>query len=87
MPDFIYGAFTASFLVAAAFFLRFWSRTRAPLLIIFALAFALQALSYGLLGAFDIPREEQGWIYLVRLAAFTLIIIGIVWTNVRSRGS
>jgi hypothetical protein len=85
MQDFIYGAFAAGFLVAAAFFLRFWGRTRAPLLMIFALAFALMAMTYVFLGTLQIPREEQGWIYLVRLASFTLIIIGIIWTNLRGR--
>jgi len=83
LQDVLYGAYTAGFLVASAFFLRFWGRARAPLLLIFSLAFALLALSYGLLGAAQIPREEQSWIYLIRLAAFTLIIIGIIWTNVR----
>jgi len=83
----LYGAFAAGFLVAATFFLRFWGRTRAPLLMIFSIAFALLALSYGLLGAAQIPREELSWIYLIRLAAFVLIIVGIVWTNLRGRQS
>lgn len=80
-----YGAFAAGFLVAAAFFLRFWSRMKAPLLLIFAVAFALLALSYGMLGAAQITREELSSIYLIRLAAFVLIIIGIVWTNLRAQ--
>jgi hypothetical protein len=87
MQQVFYGAFAAGFLVAAAFFLRFWGRKRAPLLLIFSMAFALLALSYGLLGMLQIPREEQGWIYLMRLAAFTLIIIGIIWTNMHGRKS
>jgi hypothetical protein len=85
MQQAFYGAFAAGFFVAAAFFLRFWGRTHAPLLMIFSLAFGMLALSYGLLGVLEIPREEQGWIYLMRLGAFTLIIIGIVWTNIRGR--
>lgn len=78
-----YGAFAAGFFVVAAFFLRFYGRTRAPLLAIFAMAFALLATSYGLLGATQIPREKLSWIYLIRLGAFVLIIVGIVWTNLR----
>jgi len=80
-----YGAAAAGFLVAAAFFLRFWGRTRAPLMAIFSAAFALLGVSYGLLGTSVSPREEQSWIYLLRLAAFVLIILGIVWTNLRGR--
>jgi hypothetical protein len=83
LQDVLYGAYACGFLVAAAFFLRFWQRKRAPLLLIFSLSFALLAVSYGLLGAAQIPREEQSWIYLIRLAAFMLIIIGIIWTNIR----
>ncbi len=82
-----YGAFAAGFFVVAAFFLRFYGRTKAPLLLIFSLAFALLATSYFLLGATQIPREEQSWIYLIRLAAFVLIIVGIVWTNLRGRST
>jgi hypothetical protein len=82
-----YGAFAAGFFVVAAFFLRFYGRTKAPLLGIFSLAFALLATSYGLLGATQIPREEQSWIYLIRLAAFVLIIVGVIWTNLRGRSS
>ena len=80
-----YGAFAAGFLVAAAFFLKFWSRTRAPLLLIFSAAFALLGISYGLLGANQPLNEEQNWIYFIRLSAFVLIIVGIVWTNLRKR--
>jgi hypothetical protein len=86
MASLFYGAFAAGLLMAAAFFLRFWGRTRAPLMMIFSIAFALLAISYGLLGAGIVPREEQNWIYLMRLASFLLIIIGIVWTNLRGRG-
>ncbi len=85
MQEAFWGAFAAGFLVAAAFFLRFWGRTRAPLLLIFSMAFALLAVSYGLLATLQIPSEEQSWIYLIRFGAFTLIIIGIVWTNMRGR--
>jgi len=78
-----YGAAAAGFLVAAAFFLRFWGRTRAPLMAIFSAAFTLLALSYALLGSSVDMSEEQSWIYMLRLAAFLLIIIGIIWTNMR----
>ncbi len=82
---FFSGVTSAGFFVAAVFFARYWSRTREPLLGIFAAAFALLGLNNALIGLSDIPREEQSWVYLVRLSAFVLIIIGIIWTNVRGR--
>jgi hypothetical protein len=33
----------------------------------------------------DVPREEQSWAYLLRLAAFILIIVAIVYKNAAGR--
>lgn len=85
MSDFIYGLLAAGYLVSGVFFLRFWSRTRERLLLIFACAFWLLSLGQTLLGALDLGREEQSWVYLIRLSAFVLIIIGIVSVNMRKR--
>ena len=68
-------------LVAALFFVRFWRRSTDPLFAIFAGAFLLLALGQALLALGDVPAEERSWIYLVRLAAFTLIIAGVVHKN------
>ncbi len=78
-----YGAFAAAHFVAAAFFLRFWTRTRAPLLLIFAVSFVLLGVSYGLLCLTNLGESEPSAVYLVRLASFVLIIVGIVWANIR----
>lgn len=82
MSDFVYGALAAGYLIAGVFFLRFWWKTRERLLLIFACAFWLLAVSQTLLGIADLQREEQSWIYLIRLCAFILIIVGIVSVNV-----
>ena len=82
MQDFLYGIFSAGYFVAGLFFLKFWSRTHERLLVIFAGAFFLLALSQALLGITELPREEQTWLYLIRLCAFALIIFGIVSVNV-----
>ncbi len=50
----------------------------------FAATFLLLAMNTALVVILDVPREEVGWIYLLRLAAFTLIIIAIVKKNWRS---
>lgn len=85
MADFVYGALAAGYLIAGVFFLRFWTRTRERLLLIFALAFWMLALNQTLLGVLDLEREEQSWLYLIRLGAFTLIIAGIVSVNLKKR--
>ena len=79
--EFVSGIITAGFLIIALFFLRFWVRTRDPLFVAFAAAYFLLALNQALLVLSDIPREEQSWLYLLRLAAFALIILAIVNKN------
>jgi len=79
--DFLSGAVAFGFLVCGVFFLRFWRRTRDELFLAFALAFALLGLGQGLLALANIPTEERGSIYLLRLAAFALILFAIMRKN------
>ena len=83
--DFLSGAIVMGFLVAGLFFLRFWTRTREGLFIAFALAFWLLGLMQCLLTFTDIPDEERSWLYLLRLAAFALILVSIGFKNRRQR--
>jgi peptidoglycan/LPS O-acetylase OafA/YrhL len=83
--EFMSGALTLGFVVAALFFLRFWRRTRDRLFLAFAIAFALLALNQALaqwLGAAD---ERVAYTYLLRVVGFVLILAAIVDKNV-SRG-
>lgn len=75
------GLIVAGDLVAALFFLKFWRRSADVLFAIFAAAFLLLASGQALLALTNVPVEERSWIYLLRLAAFTLIIMGIVQKN------
>jgi hypothetical protein len=79
------GLIAMGFVVAALFFVRFWSRTRDSLFLAFAFAFVLMALNQGLPALLAIPREEQSPFYLLRLAAFILIIVAIVGKNMKPR--
>ena len=83
--DFLSGAITMGFIVAGLFFLRFWKRTREGLFVAFALAFWLLALGQALLAFTEIPVEERSWLYLLRLAAFSLILVSIFWKNRKAR--
>ena len=82
--DFLSGAVTFGFLVAGLFFLRFWKRTGDGLFVAFALAFWLLGLTQALLAFTDIPVEERSWLFLLRLAAFSLILISIWRKNRRA---
>lgn len=75
------GLITMGFLTAALFFLKFWRRTRDGLFMAFSVAFVLMALNQGLPALLGTPREEQSPFYLLRLAAFLLIIAAIVRKN------
>lgn len=79
--DFLSGAVAFGFFVCALFFLRFWRRTRDQLFPAFALAFALLGTGQTVLALANIPTEERGSIYLIRLAAFALILLAILWKN------
>jgi hypothetical protein len=83
--DFLAGAVALGFFVCALFFLRFWRRTRDGLFLAFGLAFLLLGLGQSTLALANIPTEERGSIYLLRLAAFALIIFAIVRKNRSSR--
>ena len=75
--DFLSGAITAGFVISGLFFLRFWRSTGVSLFLAFALAFWLLGLTQLLLTFTNIPLEERSWLYLLRLAAFSLILISI----------
>lgn len=75
------GLIVAGDLIAALFFLKFWRRSGDALFAIFAAAFLLLSLGQALLALTNVPVEERSWIYLLRLAAFVLIIAGIVHKN------
>ena len=83
--DFLSGAVAFGFFVCGLFFLRYWSRSRDELFLIFALAFARLGLGQAILALASIPTEERGSLYLVRLAAFVLILVAIYRKNSSAR--
>lgn len=81
---FLSGALTLAFLIAALFFLRFWRRTGDGLFAAFAAAFVLLGLNQALLVLSNVPVEERSWLYLLRLAAFAVILGAIGFKNRRA---
>jgi membrane-associated PAP2 superfamily phosphatase len=81
---FLSGAVSAGFLVAGLFFLRFWRKSRDGLFAAFAIAFWLLGLNQALLAFSSVPVEERTWLFLLRLAAFLLILAAIWRKNARA---
>lgn len=78
--DFFAGLIAMGFLVAAAFFFRFWRESRDRLFAFFALAFLLMALARPMLAA---NEDSSVGPYFIRLASFALILVGVVDKNLR----
>jgi hypothetical protein len=85
MINFMAGAATLGYLVAAGFFLRFWRKTADRLFLAFAAAFTLFALNQALVSAFTVIVEPASLVYALRVLGFVLIIAAIVDKNFRSR--
>jgi hypothetical protein len=81
--EFASGAIAMGFLVCAVFFMRFWALNKDSFFLVFAVAFFLLALNQSLGAILGLPQEERSWLYLLRLAAFSMIIIAIVGKNFR----
>lgn len=82
--DFLAGTIVMGFAVAALMFLKFWRRTREVLFLAFSGSFLLLGVTQALLTLGDFQDEERSWLYLLRLAAFLLILFAMWWQN-RSR--
>jgi hypothetical protein len=86
MDDFLTGVATTGFLVAAVFFFRFWKTTRDSFFAILAIAFVLFAANQAGVALLEVSREEQSWIYLLRLVGFALLLVAIALKNMPGRG-
>ena len=84
LSHFLPGAITMGFVISSLFFLRFWKSTHDGLFLGFAGAFLLLGVGQALLSFSQVPVEERSPLYLVRLAAFVLILASIGWKNRQS---
>lgn len=79
--DMIWAMTAMASLGVAAFFLRFWRQTRDRFFALLSLAFALLGLNWTVLAVYDPLMESRHLVYVIRLAAFVLIIAAIVEKN------
>jgi len=84
---FVGGALAMGYGLATVFFLRFWRTSRDGLFAAFAVAFALMALAQVFSVAVGSSHEQDGHVYLPRLAAFIVIILAILLKNLPARRS
>jgi hypothetical protein len=75
------GGLVVSSAAVALFFYRFARDTRDPLFTFFGSAFLVLSVHWALLGVIRPASEARPFLYLVRLVAFLLILIGIVTKN------
>ena len=87
MIDFLSGAVTLGYLVAAAFFFSFWRKTADRLFLAFAAAFVLFALNQGLAAGLTVVLEPASLIYGLRVLGFIIILAAIVDKNTTSGAS
>lgn len=82
---FLSGGVMALSLVATIFFARFRARTGERLFTVFAIVFGLLTIERCALLFVGGPGETRGWMYLIRFAAYLILVIGIVDKNRRGR--
>jgi hypothetical protein len=84
MIDFLAGAVTLGYAVAAVLFLRFWRRTKDRLFLAFSAAFVLLATNQVLAAVLEAGDERTPYVYSLRVLGFLLILWAIVDKNLSS---
>jgi len=85
LVDFLGGAVTMAYGIAALYFVQFWRRTADRLFLAFGAAFALLALNQVSIFALGIADERSSYAFVLRVLGFVLILLAIVDKNLRGR--
>jgi len=81
MIEYLSGAVTLGYVIAALFFLRFWRRTGERLFCAFGIAFVLFALNQAAAQWIGAADERVGYTYVLRVAGFLVILGAIIDKN------
>lgn len=81
MNGLLSGMIVAGYLVGAVFFLKFWKRTADRLFLAFGIAFFALAGQRLLLVLVAGSDGAEIYLYLIRLLAFSLILLAIINKN------
>jgi uncharacterized membrane protein len=71
--------------IAALFFFRAWRETRERLFLCFGASFTLLGIERVLMLCLNTTSQSAPFVFLVRLLAFSLLIVGIVDRNRRGQ--
>lgn len=82
---FLLGAAAMACVVIGLFFVRYWKSTRDRFFVFFIAAFWTFAAHWLGLALVQPHVEGRHWLYVLRLLAFLLIILGIVDKNRRAK--
>ena len=85
MIDFLAGAVTLGYSVAAVFFLRFCRKTADRLFLAFAAAFVLLAVNQVLAAVLEFGDERTPYVYSLRVLGFLLILWAVIDKNLSGR--
>src|SRR5687767_2562026 len=78
---FLRGAIFLGCVVAALFFVRFYRQTQDRLFLLFAAGFGVLSFNWVTLAFYRVADETRHYAFAVRLAAFALILGGIIDKN------
>ncbi|HEU4708156.1 MAG TPA: DUF5985 family protein, partial [Methylophilaceae bacterium] len=81
MNEFLVGIIAALSLVIGMFFFRFWRKTHDRFFLFFALSFLIEACNRALMVSVSGWQESSPSYYMIRLLAYTLIILAILDKN------
>ena len=81
IDGFLLGVIVTASLVAAAFFFKFWRKTRDWLFLGFALAFFIEGLNRMSFLSLEDPRGGNAIAYSIRLVSYLLILAAIAYKN------
>jgi hypothetical protein len=81
IDQFLRGVIAFGFALAGLYFLKFWKRTRERLFALFAVAFAVLSINRTMISLTS--GEVSSYVYLIRLAAFMIILYAIWDANRR----
>lgn len=84
--NFLGGGTMVALVGVAIFFLRYWRRTADRLFAFFSAAFLLLAIGQTVVLYLGTEGDKLPYAYWLRLAAFILIIIGVLEKNLPAKG-
>lgn len=84
MNDMLVGAITLANLLIGLFFFRFWRGTRDSFFLYFSLSFSIEGFNRLISGITHTLYEDAPLYYLIRLIAYSLIVIAIWKKNRRA---